>query len=532
MGNPLMLKHYLIKTKVYFSLSMLMLIGMVVGFSIFLKGFFYLYAQGKIWLDSYQYEVSYAESTNHDLLSSMMLAMAGDSVPVQTPVNGYADSVPVLLYHGIVSRPNGTDVTVETFKEQMFALKQAGYQTITMNDFENFVNGRKKVPAKSFLLTFDDGRKDSYYPVDPILRALNYNAVMFVITRYSMLDEAGPYYLSLPELRNLLASGRWELESHTRDGHTFYNIDSKGTPGHFYSDRLWLLQQNRQETVDEFHSRIHDDFVGAYQDLKNALGVEAHAFAYPFGDFGQSTDNFPDARRVVPQETSRVYPIAFYQSWIGEGFTDNFPNTEAYLKKRLDVRPTWSAGYLKGLFDSGEAKPLPYSDTFDGTTNIDWVLLWGSTTMSGGNLSLETGAFNNGTAVLLNGSYLWDDYSVETSANWVSGAYATIFGRMHDPENYVSCEFGEGRVFINQRTKDNDLKLAETKDVIIPNPSNVSLGMRVQGDTVTCLINGIPITYSNVLTPLLRNGGIGFKVWDQKNGNANLILRGVQVDPL
>ena len=67
------------------------------------------------------------------------------------------------------------------------------------------MKGEKNLPEKSFLLTFDDGRKDSYYPVDPILKALDYRAIMFVISGRSLGDEkeVSPFYLSSSELKRM-----------------------------------------------------------------------------------------------------------------------------------------------------------------------------------------------------------------------------------------------------------------------------------------------------------------------------------------
>jgi len=46
----------------------------------------------------------------------------------------------------------------------------------------------KELPEKSFLLAFDDGVKSSYYNTDTLLRALDYNAVMYIITKHSLSD--------------------------------------------------------------------------------------------------------------------------------------------------------------------------------------------------------------------------------------------------------------------------------------------------------------------------------------------------------
>ena len=116
---------------------------------------------------------------------------------------GDANSIPVLLYHGLGKVPNEKEISLANFKDQMFALKAAGYNTITLEEFKKFMEEGEGVPDKSFLLTFDDGIKSSYYLSDPILRALDYNAVMFIITKYS-LEGGSSYYLSLEEVEKML----------------------------------------------------------------------------------------------------------------------------------------------------------------------------------------------------------------------------------------------------------------------------------------------------------------------------------------
>ncbi len=533
MGNTVTLrvhKKRLVRTKVIFSAASAGLIACVIGFSIFLRGFFYVFAESKIGVEAFTYKVGYAQDNHVNLISSVLFAITGE-IPWETPPSqGNAESVPVLLYHGITSAPDGSDVTVADFQKQMFLLKKAGYQTVTLKDFQEFVNGTKKLPAKSFLLTFDDGRKDSYYPVDPILKALNYNAVMFVITRYSLMQESGPYYLSLTELKNLLASGRWEIEMHTRDGHTFYHIDQKGTPGHFYSDKLWIFKDSRPETAEEFRARVHDDLIGAYQDLKTSLGIAATAFAYPFGDYGQNSTTYPEAKDIVPKETAQVYPTAFYQAWIGEGYTGNYPGTN-YLKKRLDVRPDWTPEYLVDVLESGQYKQLPYIDSFDHSRPTDWIRMWGDVSVKDGALHLDTAKDNNGTAALLNGSLPWKDYMVEASVDQEEGSYATIFGRMHDKDNYVSCDFGKYQTFISQRAQAKDTRLVSADHFPVVNYRNLSLGMKVHGPEVTCFINGIQVARAEIADPVLRvSGGIGFKVWDPQNNVASLVVDGIRVD--
>src|SRR6185503_3845275 len=147
---------------------------------------------------------SYEEVTNRRVERSTELAMRGEAnawyslfyhppwsqaAAAAASDSGSAGSVPVLIYHG--TPPEGNDnppLPQSVFIDQMRALKADGWQTITLQQFTDFMKKGAPVPPKSFLLTFDDGRKESFYPVDPVLKELGYNAVMFTITGFSLPD--------------------------------------------------------------------------------------------------------------------------------------------------------------------------------------------------------------------------------------------------------------------------------------------------------------------------------------------------------
>src|SRR3989344_3931779 len=163
-----------------------------------------------------------------------------------------AKSIPVLAYHGIPDEGSGDNpFSSINFTDHMLALKKAGWNTVTLAEFHAFIRGEIKLRERSFLLTFDDGRKDSFYPSDPLLKDLGYKAVMFAITKRSLSpnNEQSPYYLSEYELREMEKSGRWQVESHGRDSHDWYYIDENARIGHFFSNLLWLNGEGRSETV-------------------------------------------------------------------------------------------------------------------------------------------------------------------------------------------------------------------------------------------------------------------------------------------
>ena len=259
-----------------------------------------------------------------------------------------AQAVPVLSYHGIVKTPDGSNVTRENFVEQMMALKKAGYETISVNQLFHFLQDELELNEKSFLLTFDDARKDSYYPVDPLLKALDYSAVMFIITEHSIGPTESNFYLSERELKRMLRSGRWELQSHGKNNHEFHPIDAYGNEGHFLSNLLWIEDAQRLETPSEYRARIYMDLLTAKEELVAAFGDGVISYAYPFGDFGQDTENFPGARTVIEDVVSSIYPFAFYQVY--SGYAGNYPGSD-FMIKRISVSPEWTGADLLNIIE-------------------------------------------------------------------------------------------------------------------------------------------------------------------------------------
>ena len=68
--------------------------------------------------------------------------------------------LPVLMYHLVLKNPkckNKFIVSEETFEQDLKYIKENGYETILVNDLIEFTEGKKDLPAKPILLTFDDG---------------------------------------------------------------------------------------------------------------------------------------------------------------------------------------------------------------------------------------------------------------------------------------------------------------------------------------------------------------------------------------
>lgn len=178
--------------------------------------------------------------------------------------NEVAIRVPVLMYHHIrPMKATFTDkdrlytTTPEAFEIQMESLKQAGYVTISPRELEEAIEGRRLLPEKAVLLTFDDGYREHYTRVLPILQRLNLRATYFIISD----AHRSPAHMTLKMIQEADQTGLITIAAHTRH--------------HVHLARASVGQREAQ-------------IAGSKNDLETLLGHDIQDFAYPFGSWSQT----------------------------------------------------------------------------------------------------------------------------------------------------------------------------------------------------------------------------------------------------
>ncbi len=426
--------------------------------------------------------------------------------------NGPAQSVPILLYHGILPEWDGTltNISRERFREHMFALKAAGYETISLDDLRQFLKGQKELPPKAVMITFDDGRKDSYYESDPIFATLGMRAVMFQIAKFA-LSEENNYYLTRNELAMIEENGRWDTGSHGFEGHGMIP-NRGGGQSPFYTTLAIDPETGSEESFEAYQSRIRADLAKSQESLSSYLKKPIPDFALPFGDFGQHLHNDIYTKAVL-QEAGSIYDMIFFQEASPYRFTQvvqEHADIPWHLVRRINVNPQITGIELLQLLERGRAKDLPYEASL---TNSDgWVEGWNQA-IADGALELIPATEASGAAVILDGSQTWRDYSVRAEIETNNrGVY--VWTRFKDDRNNVACNFGNGFAHVEQILDGQKNVLRGIRSPELGVPQRAVIEARVTGRTLSCLIDGKVIVSSSFLDPSLDRGGIGFKTWD------------------
>ncbi|WP_273802822.1 polysaccharide deacetylase family protein [Providencia rettgeri] len=186
--------------------------------------------------------------------------------------------IPILTYHHILQdsenknfRHTSTTTSVKAFSEQMNYLKEAGYQTLSLEDVEDYLNKTANLPGKAVVLTFDDGLKSVYRYALPILRDNQQQATLFVIssrikTQPQKWSADSLQFMSKQEIKN--SQDVFNIQSHT---HFLHRLDNHNSP---------ILFSRKEHTI--------------MLDFKRSMKVLSHFepdqryLAYPFGGYNAS----------------------------------------------------------------------------------------------------------------------------------------------------------------------------------------------------------------------------------------------------
>lgn len=184
--------------------------------------------------------------------------------------------IAILGYHKVGDPPadgwyTWSYVPDAIFKAQLDYLKENNWQVISLKMFIELLSNPDMLPAKTVLLTFDDGYRSNLQIVAPILQQYQYPAVIFVpaayITGYNAFD-ADIFYEPKEAICN------WqELAELNEKG---IAVQSHGVHHAHFS----------QLTKDEIRAEIFE----SKAVLESKLGKAVSLFSFPYGDNGLDAD--------------------------------------------------------------------------------------------------------------------------------------------------------------------------------------------------------------------------------------------------
>lgn len=194
-------------------------------------------------------------------------------------------AVPILYYHSVMQEDgNELRMPPKQLEAQMAYLQDQGFQSISLEQLYQASYKGGVLPAKPFVLTFDDGYVDNYTTAFPILEKYGFTATVFMVTSYIN----GEGYMSWQQLKELTANG-WEIEGHT-------------------TNHPYLTKINASTLLSELNS--------SKELLEKELGRAANFFAYPYGDLNDNVvQALKDTGYLMAVTTERGWADVKVDAW-------------------------------------------------------------------------------------------------------------------------------------------------------------------------------------------------------------------------
>ena len=214
-----------------------------------------------------------------------------DSVFAGSPVKDSDKRITILCYHHISPDPPNDPITIteDLFAQQIEYLKTHGYHFISAQDLFDAQKGKKVLPEKPVLLTFDDAYISYYDFVVPLLSSLGIPSVVAVVSQW--IDDPPPKLvaplMSWKQLREVAQNPLVEIASHTFGLHGGIQYTPQGNIGPAAAVFEYYPQQQRFETDAEFRSRISADMLFQKRLLKEKTGKSPRILVWPYGRYNK-----------------------------------------------------------------------------------------------------------------------------------------------------------------------------------------------------------------------------------------------------
>ncbi len=209
-----------------------------------------------------------------------------------------------ICYHDVKDEWDDDPMTVSTERliNQFTWLKSHGYHPVSVQDILDARAGKKNLPAKAVLLSFDDGYQNFYHKIYPVLKLFRYPAVFALVTRwmetadgemvrYGNQLKSRKAFLKWEQVREMMASGLIEIASHSHNLHRGVFGNRQGNSEPAAVTRQYFPDKKRYENDREYRRRILADLKISSDILWQRTGKRPRVIVWPYGAYSREVMN-------------------------------------------------------------------------------------------------------------------------------------------------------------------------------------------------------------------------------------------------
>ncbi|HNX60022.1 MAG TPA: polysaccharide deacetylase family protein, partial [Spirochaetota bacterium] len=120
--------------------------------------------------------------------------------------------VPIILYHDIDGK-GAFSITSKQLREQFAYFRDHGITVVPLSDLIDRLENPRPYDGRVIVITFDDGYKNMYLKLLPIVKEFGYPVTLFVYTDF--VNDKGKKAIHWDELREMQRNGI-DIQCHTK----------------------------------------------------------------------------------------------------------------------------------------------------------------------------------------------------------------------------------------------------------------------------------------------------------------------------
>ena len=199
--------------------------------------------------------------------------------PPRRPKGPHDAPVPILMYHVLAEPPASAPypqlyVRPADFTAQVRWLSAQGYHAVSLRRVYDFWRGRRVLPPKPIVLSFDDGYHSDFTVALPVLRERRWAGVLNL-----EVANLKPVWGTRPGMIRKLIEAGWEIDAHTLT----------------HPDLTTL-------SLD----RLTQEVAGSRREIRKRFGVPVEFFCYPSGRYDDGVVAAVKAAGYLGATTTRL----------------------------------------------------------------------------------------------------------------------------------------------------------------------------------------------------------------------------------
>jgi len=208
----------------------------------------------------------------------------------------------VLCYHDVRDNvretfkvwPEATAVDTRDLTAQLSWLDQNGYHPVSLQQIIDARAGKKPLPEKAILLTFDDGFESMYTKVFPLLKQFGFPALIAIVgdwiqtpqdqsVQFGDIKAPRKAFVNWDQVREMQASGLIEVASHSHSLHKGIIGNPQGNMMPAAITRFYWPQNKQYESDEAYTKRIRADLERSASLIEKETGKRPRAMVWPYG---------------------------------------------------------------------------------------------------------------------------------------------------------------------------------------------------------------------------------------------------------